>query len=148
MDGGMWGTLPGVALLCGAAVLLVSGQAWWILRSLRRSPDKERKRRENVNRFGRMGDAVITDVRDDSLYYTYEVRGVGYTASQDISGLREYLPAALERLIGHAGIKYDQRNPANSIMVREEWSGVRVTPGALPSEQAGSLGFRGQGDST
>ena len=73
-----------------------------------------------------MGDATITDVRDRVLYYSYQVRGVAYTASQDVSPLLERLPGDLSMLIGPSGLKYDPRNPANSILMCEEWSGWRA----------------------
>ena len=56
----------------------------------------------------------------------YTVRGVHYTASQDVSALREFLPAEAHRLIGVSGLKYSSKNPANSILVCEEWSGLRA----------------------
>lgn len=92
------------------------------------SPEKrERKRRLAVNRQGRLGDALITEATGDTLYYSYSIRGVQYTASQDITTLRERLPAQPERLIGIASLKYAPKNPANSILVCEEWSGLRIT---------------------
>ena len=72
------------------------------------------------------GAAVILDADEANLYYSYSVGGVQYQASQDISALREKLPAAPERLIGAAKLKYVANNPANSILVCEEWSGVRA----------------------
>jgi hypothetical protein len=119
---------PGVqvAVLCGLAVLLI-GLAAWIVSRVRGTPEKhERKRRLNVNRNGRLGDAMISEATDEVLYYFYTVRGVHYTASQDVTSLREYLPADPHRLIGVAGLKYSSKNPANSILVCEEWSGLRV----------------------
>lgn len=90
------------------------------------SPEKrERRRRLNVHRQGRLGDAMISEATDTTLYYFYTVRGVQYTASQDVSSLREYLPGDPVRLIGVAGLKYSSKNPANSILVCEEWSGLR-----------------------
>jgi hypothetical protein len=61
------------------------------------------------------------------------VRGVQYTASQDVESLRERLPSDPERLIGVANLKYASNNPANSILICEEWSGLRA-PVALDSE--------------
>ncbi len=94
----------------------------------RRDPnERERQRRLKVNLRGRLGDGVITDVQDDSIYYSYSVRGVGYTAAQDISQLRERLPSELDRLIGPVTLKYFPDNPANSILLCEHWSGIRIT---------------------
>jgi len=94
---------------------------------IRRNPsDKEKRRRLAVNLIGRLGDATITDVDENTVYYEYMVGGVVYTASQDISQLREHIPSDTERLIGTVSLKYSLRNPANSILVCEEWSGLRV----------------------
>jgi hypothetical protein len=125
-----------VAVLCGVAVLLL-GLAGWVVSRVHGTPEKrERKRRLNVHRQGRLGDAMISEATDQTLYYVYTVRGVHYTASQDVSTLREYLPADPHRLIGVSGLKYSSKNPANSILVCEEWSGLRA-PAAV-SEEASS----------
>lgn len=75
---------------------------------------------------GRIGDAVVVEATDETLYYTYTVRGVQYDACQDIHSLRGLLPATLDHLVGGAAIKYSTRNPANSMLVCEEWSGLRA----------------------
>jgi hypothetical protein len=51
---------------------------------------------------------------------------VAYSTGQDISELRELLPADPERLIGPVTLKYSPKNPANSIVLCERWSGLRV----------------------
>lgn len=78
---------------------------------------------------GKMGDANLLDIRDDLIVYSYAVRGVEYTASQDISRLKTLLPGEAASF-GPAIVKYDPRNPANSIVLAEEWSGLNrpVTP--------------------
>jgi hypothetical protein len=92
-----------------------------------RSPERhERLRRELLNRQGRLGDAFITEGTETAIYYKYSVHGVRYTASQDISMLRHQLPAEPERLIGVANMKYAVKNPANSILLCEDWSGLRA----------------------
>lgn len=121
-----------VIALVVAAVALIA-LAFLILIRMRRSPkDKEMRRRLSVNLHGRLGDATITEVQDNTLFYSYSVRGVTYTASQDISQLRAQIPNDLEKLIGPASLKYSPRNPANSIIVCEEWSGLRPKPSAEP----------------
>lgn len=87
--------------------------------------ERERRRREALVAGGKMGDAQLTEVHDDLLYYSYLVRGVKYTASQDISLLKEHVPPDLSSL-GAVGVRYDSRNPANSIVVAERWSGLRL----------------------
>jgi len=73
---------------------------------------------------GKMGDAVLVEIRDDLIFFTYSVRGVEYTASQDISALRGQLPQDLSAFLAVA-VKYLSQNPANSIVLAEEWSGLR-----------------------
>ncbi len=123
-----------VGILCGIAVGLAA-LAVWIVLKVHGTPEKrERKRRLNVSRTGRLGDAMISEATDTTLYYFYSVRGVHYTASQDVSALREYLPANPEKLVGVAGLKYSPRNPANSILLCEEWSGLRAPAAEKPAE--------------
>lgn len=111
-------------LVASLAVILLGV---FLLIRIRRNPkDKEMRRRLTVNSNGRLGDAVITEVNQDIVFYEYSVHGVTYTASQDISQLHEHIPTDPERLIGPVGLKYSTRNPANSIIVCELWSGLRV----------------------
>jgi hypothetical protein len=112
--------------LMGLAAVVIAAGLWIVLRSLRSSPEKrERNRRAEVHRHGRLGEAFVTDANESSIYYEYSVNGVHYTASQDISALRDRLPTSPERLTGVANLKYAARNPANSILICEEWSGLR-----------------------
>jgi hypothetical protein len=50
---------------------------------------------------------------------------VEYTASQDISALEQYLPPDFSAAIGPVLVKYDPQ-PANSVIVAEQWSGLRA----------------------
>ena len=112
------------ALAGGLTVLLaILGFRWW--RDSRVTPDeRERRRRDALAAHGKMGDAVLVEIREDVLFYTYAVRGVEYTASQDVSALgerpRDYFS------IASVAVKFDPRNPANSIVLAEGWSGLRV----------------------
>ena len=111
--------------LAAVLVVLTAILAFFVVRNIRRPKDKEKRRRLDVNERGRLGDATITEVVEDTIFYEYSVRGVGYTASQDISQLRDQVPADVERLIGPVTLKYSPANPANSILLCEEWSGLR-----------------------
>jgi hypothetical protein len=113
------------ALLSVLVILLVTiGVRAW-LRS-RVSPDeKERRRRFMLLSAGKMGDANLLDIHDHLLVYSYAVRGVEYTASQDVSRLKHFVPGDIASL-GAICVKYDPRNPANSIVLAEEWSGLRT----------------------
>jgi hypothetical protein len=128
---------PGVrlVLLSGLACGLVA-LAVVIVYRMRLSPaERERQRRLRLNAFGRLGDASITDLQGDVIYYTYSVSGVSYHASQDVATLRALLPADEALLFGRrAYIKYLARNPANSILICEQWSGLpRQSEAAAPA---------------
>lgn len=128
-----------IAALSGVAVVLVAIAVWIAVRVAQANPEKkERKRRLWVNRNGRLGDALITEATDDALYYAYSIHGVRYTTSQDVSSLKQLLPAEPGRLVGIANLKYAVKNPANSILLCEEWSGLRVH-GSGPVAPATSL---------
>src|ERR1700678_3358479 len=90
----------------GALALVLVALATYIAMRVRRTPEKrEKRRRLNVNLQGRLGDAMITEATGDTLYYSYSIRGVQYTASQDVTALRDQLPAEPDRLIGVVSLK-------------------------------------------
>jgi hypothetical protein len=108
--------------------VIVLGAGFVIQHYLKRRPtpaEIERLRRLAIHREGKMGDGEIIDIEDLTIIYSYSVAGVGYTASQDATDLREKLPEDLTSMIGLVAIKFDPRNPANSIVFCEEWSGLR-----------------------
>jgi len=57
---------------------------------------------------------------------------VEYTASQDVSALRELLPDDPSVVNGVVFVKYDSRNPANSMILSEDWSGLRRSGARSP----------------
>jgi hypothetical protein len=117
-------------VVIGAVSLPVIAAGIYVVLRIRRKPkDKEKLRRLEVNLNGRLGDATITDITDDAIFYDYFVGGLTYTAAQDISQLRDMIPPEPHRLIGRpASLKYSTQNPANSILLCEEWSGLRLGP--------------------
>jgi hypothetical protein len=122
-----------ITLLSVLAAALVA-LAVWIAVKRHTTPEKrEKRRRMRLHKTGRLGDALVDEVGDNLLYYSYSLRGVQYTASQDVTALRERLPEDLSRLIGTSGMKYDSNNPGNSILLCEEWSGLRIPSQASPS---------------
>jgi hypothetical protein len=72
---------------------------------------------------------MVTEVNATTLFYAYEISGVAYRTSQDVSQLYNFLPADPERLVGPVSLKYLPNNPANSIVVCEWWCGLRVASG-------------------
>lgn len=116
-----------LAALSGVSLVLMAAGARVLLKSRHRNLEKrERRRRTLVNRGGRLGDALITGFTGTLLHYSYSVHGVEYSASQEVGALRDRLPEDLGNLVGMAQLKYLAKNPANSILVCEEWSGMKV----------------------
>jgi hypothetical protein len=113
--------------LAGVLIALVAviGYRTW-QRSRITPEERERRRCAGLVAYGKMGDANLVEIRDDLVFYCYDVRGVEYTASQDVSRLRQYMPSNLST-IGPVFVKYDAHNPANSIVLAENWSGIRAS---------------------
>jgi hypothetical protein len=112
--------LAGVLL---ALVALAGYRAW---QGSRVTPaERERLRRAALAARGKLGDASLVEVRGEMVFYSYAIRGVEYTASQDVSSLHEYLPTE-EELSGPVWVRYDPRNPANSIVLAESWTGLHT----------------------
>jgi hypothetical protein len=116
-------------------VALVVGVGIWLFVRWRRpsAAEIERRRRERVAIMGRICDGVIVDARtlygEDSvsptpevLVYSYRLAGVTYNCAQDVSDLAERVVGF--RIDQPIQIRYDPRNPGNSILVSESWSGL------------------------
>ena len=127
---------PNPYLLIGAvALLLLAGLALW-RRSRRKTPQQlERERRLRLNAMGRITDGTVLDVHEERrprgpiqqlLIYRYDVAGVSYEASQDVTYLRHLLDLHSCRIGLPASVKYDAQNPGNSIVIAEGWSGLRT----------------------
>ena len=125
--------LTGVAA-AALLLLLAAGVAWW-RRSRRKTPKQiERERRLRLNAMGRITDGTVLDVHEERgqdgraqqlLIYRYEVAGVSYEASQDVTHLRHLVDLHSCRIGLPASVKYDAQNPGNSIVIAEGWTGLR-----------------------
>lgn len=116
-----------ILVLAGVLVLVSAIFGYRAWRLSRVTPEeRERRRRVALVARGKMGDATITEMRGELVFYSYDVRGVEYIASQDLTLLRDFLPADLSVLIGSVSVRYDPKNPANSIILAENWTGLRV----------------------
>ncbi len=115
-----------LALLSLAAGGLVALAAWIVWRRRTSPRERERRRRLRLDTMGRQYDGLLTDREGDLVHYAYQIHGVAYAASQDISSLRDRVPTDASRIIGPVTLKYWVRNPANSIVICENWSGLRI----------------------
>ncbi len=114
------------------AVAVLSAVGAWLKR--RKTPQqRERERCERLVGIGRITDGTILNVHEvragagvlQLLVYRYDVRGVSYEASQDVTYLRQYLDLHSCRIGVPAAVKYDPQNPGDSIVIAEGWSGLR-----------------------
>ena len=116
-----------LTLVLAVIVAMIGYQSW--KRSRIPPEERERQRRAALVLHGKMGDAMVLDMKEDLVLYSYAVRGVEYTASQDLTPLKSFLPADLMAVVGPVLVKYEAQNPANSIVFAEDWSGLRVNAG-------------------
>ena len=120
-------------LVVGA--LGLAGASYVLLRSKPKSPEElERKRRVWLTEVGRITDGTVIDVQElapeghrpaTMLIYQYDVAGVSYEASQDVTYLRQWINLHSCRLGVPSSVKYDPHNPGNSMVVSEGWIGLR-----------------------
>ncbi len=120
-------------LAAGAVGLAVASLA--LLRRKPKSADElERERRSWLNEVGRITDGTVIDVQEivpnghhaaTMLIYHYDVAGVSYEASQDVTYLRQWINLHSCRLGLPTSVKYDPHNPGNSLVITEGWIGLR-----------------------
>ena len=110
--------------LLSVATAAAGAAAFLIIWRSRNSPDeRERLRRLSVHASGRLIDGIVREVKGSSVYYAYSWRGIDYDASQDLTSMAALLPGPADSLIGPVTVKFLPRNPYNSIVLCELWSG-------------------------
>lgn len=118
----------------GATVAVVTGTYYWIRSHRKTAEQREMERRLRISAGGRITDGTVLDVQEmvndgqppvQLLIYTYDVAGVTYECSQDVTHLRQFVDLHTCRIGVPASIKYDPQNPGNSIVIAEQWSGLR-----------------------
>jgi hypothetical protein len=129
-----------------AVALALTGVLLYVWLRKRESPEEiELQRRTVLAREGRIIDGSIVgidgstednsadgalDVSPDDLVtprvliYRYRIAGVTYECAQDVTTLAEHVHNL--RIDLPVQVRYDPRNPGNSILVAENWNGVRL----------------------
>jgi len=121
-------------LVATGSVALV-GAYVYLRRKPKSAEDLERERRGWLETSGRITDGVVIDVQELEasnnhhsaimLIYKYDVAGVSYECSQDVTYLRQWINLHSCRLGLHTSVKYDPQNPGNSLVISENWMGLR-----------------------
>ncbi|MHB1958262.1 MAG: hypothetical protein ACYCO5_04445 [Acidobacteriaceae bacterium] len=116
-----------------ASVAAVGGVVvWWVLTHRKSAEEKERERREHLVRHGRIIDGSVLDWSEQpnstdlgTLHYRYYIAGVSYECAQDLTFLKGAASIDATCLGRPASVRYDPKNPVNSIIVAEGWSGLQ-----------------------
>jgi len=139
-----------LALLC-AVVAAIAMIAYAFIRPAVDPEEDERKRRLHLNQIGRIAEGQVVDLVEHPpepraarkwlfgsrahaleaaqprhlVSYTYAISGVTYQTAQDVTGLESQI--RFDRLAAGqpASVKYDPSNPCDSILVADDWSGLR-----------------------
>lgn len=125
----------------GSRLLLLAGSSLFavvlyfaLLRWLRPSAEEqERRRREQLASTGRITTGELLEARTldgeesysptpEVLLYSYRLAGVTYSCAQDVSQFPERIRGF--SIEGPVQVRYDPRNPCNSVLVAENWSGL------------------------
>jgi hypothetical protein len=137
--------------MVGVAVAAIAMIAYAFFRPAEDQEGAERKRRLHLNQIGRIAEGQIVELAEhppippeqrNKLFgggarplpdtrarhlvsYSYAISGVTYHTAQDITGLEGQI--RFERLVAGqpASVKYDPSNPSDSILVADDWSGLR-----------------------
>lgn len=128
-----------VGLACGAVLGAVA--VWLVLHKNPTEEELERERRKFLVQSGRLLDGMLLDVCEveavdgrtlTMLLYSYYIGGVDYECSQDITAMRAVVDSGQVRAGFPCTVRYQPGNPQNSIVVAEEWSGLRLGLPVLP----------------
>lgn len=134
----MLGTLAVVGVCLGGVALYLA---------MRKRPSEEElelQRRKFLVETGRIIDGTVIDISDldaqqsgreqgmQLILYKYEIAGVVYECSQDVTLLKPLVDIYDCRLGFPCSVRYDTHQPANSIVVAEGWSGLRTTANSVP----------------
>lgn len=134
-----------------AAVAAIAMIVYAFFRPAEEPEAAERRRRLHLNQIGRIAEGQVVELAEHPaeprektrklfgsrvhslgdlrprhlVTYSYAISGVTYHTAQDITGLEGQL--RLERLVAGqpASVKYDPSNPSDSILVADDWSGLR-----------------------
>ena len=140
-----------VVAIGGGAIAALAMIAYAFFRPAVDPEETERRRRLHLNQIGRIAEGQVVELVEHPpeakesrkrlfggdarplearrsrhlVSYSYSISGVTYHTAQDITGLQGQIH--FERLVAGqpASVKYDTANPSDSIIVADDWSGLR-----------------------
>ncbi|HVC47335.1 MAG TPA: hypothetical protein VND90_08815 [Terracidiphilus sp.] len=127
----VWRAALGISVLAGAAAAAV----WLVLRKRPAPEELERIRRTQLAHAGRLVDGMLLDLYEldaldgrtlSMLVFSYRIGGVDYECSQEITALRDVIRPSEVRAGFPCSVRYQPGNPHNSIVVAEDWTGLRA----------------------
>jgi len=128
-------------LLGPVALAAVTVAGYGIFLALRKKPtpdEMERSRRDYLLQVGRILDGTVLDITEVEqapaladgprirrhIFYQYEIAGVSYECSQDVTMLQSQAAGATSTPGMPTSVRYDPHNPSNSIVLAETWTGL------------------------
>ena len=134
-----------VAWEIAAGVMAVAGVGavglWLALRKKPTAEELEHRRRDFLVKSGRIVDGMLLDVYEVDgedgrkltlVLFNYRIGGVDYECSQDITDMAEVVDPTRIQLGLPCSVRYQPGNPQNSIVVAEQWTGLRAGIPILP----------------
>ncbi|MGA3265054.1 MAG: hypothetical protein ABSC47_13535 [Terracidiphilus sp.] len=138
------------AIEIAAGLAALGALALWLVLRNRHTPEElERARRQFLVQSGRLVDGMLLDICEVEapakkskaenrrtltlLMYSYHIGGVDYECSQDITSMLGVVDVTQVRAGFPCSARYQPGNPQNSIVVAEDWSGMRAGLPVLPA---------------
>lgn len=138
-----WQMAAGLALIAVLGALVL----WLVFHKRPTAQELERARRLFLVQSGRLVDGMLFDICEveapaegkheagrtlTMLLYSYRIAGVDYECSQDITEMQGVVDPAQVRAGFPSTVRYQPGNPQNSIVIAEDWTGLRAGLPVLP----------------
>jgi hypothetical protein len=133
-----WEAATGLTIAATLAVAAIL----YLRRKRPTEEELERARRRLLAESGRVVDGMLLDVRElqtedgrtlTMIEYSYRTAGVDYECSQDITSLLNIVDPAQMRAGFPCSVRYQTGSPQNSVVIAEEWSGLRSSLPVYPA---------------
>lgn len=141
-----------LAALAGGSALALALIVYAFVHPKEDPEEAERKRRLHLNQIGRIAEGQVVELSEQEpvpaeeprgllgsrakktlsderprfmVAYSYSISGVTYHTAQDVTGLESQVKFKTLMAGQQASVKYDPANPSDSILVADDWSGLR-----------------------